>query len=261
MNAATRNIVLIKSHSRAESAAPCLACTKRTQCPAAGLDTGAQVSHQVVHGGSALYEAGARFDGVYIVRSGFFKSWSVDSEGVMQVTGFYLPGDFVGMDGIESGHYGDNVEALDTSSVCRIPLSVFGASREGKEGKEGKATQSEAGAGMMLALVKLMSRTIAADRRMFFTLGKMSARRRMGVFLKELSERMALSGYSDSEFTLCMSRTDIANYLCLALETVSRLVTQLNDEGVIAIERRKIRILDRDALVQDAVPERVRKAG
>src|SRR5690606_6570980 len=117
----------------------------------------------------------------------------------------------------------------------------------------------EAGASMMLAFVKLMSRTIAADRRMFFTLGKMSARRRIGVFLKELSERMAQSGYSPTEFTLCMSRTDIANYLCLALETVSRLITQLNDEGVIAIERRKIRILDREALVQDAAPVRMRK--
>ncbi|MDY6982567.1 MAG: helix-turn-helix domain-containing protein [Pseudomonadota bacterium] len=250
MKAATQNVVVLKSH-RAESAAPCMACSKRAQCPAAGLDTGAHVTQQVVHGGSSLYESGARFSGVYIVRSGFFKSYSVDSEGVMQVTGFHLPGDFVGLDGIESGAYGDTVEALDTSSVCRIPLSVF----------DGRHAQSEAGAEMMLAFVKLMSRTIAADRRMFFTLGKMSARRRIGVFLKELSERMAASGYSASDFTLCMSRTDIANYLCLALETVSRLVTQLNEKGVIAIERRNIRILDRDALVQDAAPERVRKAG
>lgn len=253
MNAAVQNIVTLKAHNRAEGAGPCLACTKRAQCPAAGLDTGNQVSQRVVHSGKALYEAGARFDGVYIVRSGFFKSYSVDADGVMQVTGFHLPGDFVGMDGIEGGSYGDTVEALDTSSVCRIPMSLFSVSH--------RAT-TDAGADMMLGLVKLMSRTLSADRRMFFTLGKMSARRRMGVFLKELSERMAKSGYSAHEFKLCMSRTDIANYLCLALETVSRLVTQLNDEGVIAIDRRNIRILDMDALVQDSPqPERLRKAG
>lgn len=255
MTAANRNIVVLKGQNRADAAGSCIACTKRSQCPAAGLDTGSQVTHQVVHGGGTLYEAGARFDGVYIVRSGFFKSYSVDSEGTMQVTGFHLPGDFVGMDGIESGAYGDTVEALDTSSVCRLPLSVFSQARSSGQ------DVPPANADMMLALVKLMSRTIAADRRMFFTLGKMSARRRMGVFLRDLSERMARSGYSASEFNLCMSRTDIANYLCLALETVSRLVTQLNDEGVIAVERRKIRILDREALVQDTPPERMRRAG
>lgn len=250
MNNATRNVVALNAQNRSDSAAPCLTCTKRTQCPAAGLDTGAHVAQQVVHGGSALYESGARFNGVYIVRSGFLKSYSVDSEGVMQVTGFHLPGDFVGMDGIESGAYGDTVEALDTSSVCRIPLAAFDASNG-----------AHARADIMLAFVKLMSRTIAADRRMLFTLGKMSARRRIGAFLKELSERMAASGYSSTEFTLCMSRTDIANYLCLALETVSRLITQLNDEGVIAIDRRNIRILDREALVQDTAPVKMRKAG
>ncbi|HEY0963419.1 MAG TPA: helix-turn-helix domain-containing protein [Pseudomonadales bacterium] len=254
MNAAMQNIVVMKNHNRPEISGPCLACSKRASCPAAGLDTGNQVSQRVVHTGKALYEAGARFDGVYIVRSGFFKSYSVDADGVMQVTGFHLPGDFIGMDGIEVGNYGDTVEALDTSGVCRIPLSLFSA--------RPAAARTEAGSDMMLSLVKLMSRTISADRRMFFTLGKMSARRRMGVFLKELSERMAKSGYSASEFKLCMSRTDIANYLCLALETVSRLVTQLNDEGVIAIDRRNIRILDMDALVRDsAQPERLRKAG
>lgn len=257
MSAPYRNIVVLKTPARHDEAAgPCLACTKRALCPAAGLETGAQVSHRVIHPGKALYESGAAFDGVYVVRSGFFKSYAVDSDGIMQVTGFYLPGDFVGMDGIESGMYGDTVEALDTSSVCKIPLSVFSTA-----GRDGRASGAETDTEVMLGLVKLMSRTIAADRRMFFTLGKMSARRRIGVFLSELSERMAKSGYSATDFTLCMSRTDIANYLCLALETVSRLITQLNDEGIIAIERRKIRILDRAALLQDAAPERARKAG
>ena len=256
MNAAVQNIVVLKDHNRQENASACLVCTKRAQCLIAGLDTGNHVTHRVVQAGKALYEASERFDGVYIVRSGFFKSYSVDSDGVMQVTGFHLPGDFVGMDGIEGGSYGDTVEALDTSSVCKIPLAFFSAMRNAAKGVD-----THVSADIMLTLVKVMSRTIAADRRMFFTLGKMSARRRMGVFLKELSERMAKSGYSADEFTLCMSRTDIANYLCLALETVSRLVTQLDAEGIIAIDRRNIRILDMDALVQDSTPEKIRRAG
>jgi CRP/FNR family transcriptional regulator len=253
MNAAIQNIVVLKNIPRQERVSACLACTKRSQCPASGIDTGNRVTHRVVQSGASLYEAGDRFDGVYIVRSGFFKSYSIDSDGVMQVTGFHLPGDFVGLDGIESGTYGDHVEALDTSSVCQIPFSLFSEAREG--------TNAAADSSMMLTLVKLMSRTLAADRRMFFTLGKMTARRRMGEFLKELSARMANSGYSPTEFTLCMSRTDIANYLCLALETVSRLITQLHAEGTIAIDRRHIRLLDMDALERDDFQEKVRKAG
>ena len=255
MNAAIQNVIVLKTHARPERADACAVCNKRSQCPATGLESGIAVTHRVVKSGVALYEAGDRFDGIYVVRSGFFKSYAIDADGVMQVTGFHLPGDFIGMEGIESGRYGDYVEALDTSSVCKVPLAAF----------TDKRTETEATVdanSMMLMLVKLMSRTITGDRRMFFTLGKMSARRRMGAFLLELSERMAKAGYSAAEFTLCMSRTDIANYLCLALETVSRLVTQLHDEGIIAIDRRNIRLLDRDALAQDAtVQEKVRKTG
>jgi CRP/FNR family transcriptional regulator len=246
MKNAAHNIIVLKNHALPERASACLACTRRTQCPAAGRDSAIQPTQHVIQTGAAVYAAGDRFDGIYMVRSGFLKSFSIDNDGIMQVTGFYLPGEYFGMDGIESGRQGEHVEALDTTSVCRIPLEFF--------------SQADDPA-VSLALVKLMSRTLVSDRRMFFTLGKMTARRRMGVFLKELSERMAKSGYSPDEFTLCMSRTDIANYLCLALETVSRLVTQLDAQGVIAIDRRKIRLLDMDALVQDDIVEKQRKAG
>lgn len=256
MNAAVQNVVLLKSHVSQERGTACLTCSKRAQCPAAGIDSGSQPVQKLIQSGASLYDAGDRFDGIYIVRSGFFKSYSIDTDGVMQVTGFHLPGDFIGMDGIEGGRYGDHVEALDTSSVCKLPLPMF------SEALANPKTTSGAQGNLMLTLVKLLSRTITGDRRMFFTLGKMSARRRMGMFLKELSERMAKSGYSASEFTLCMSRTDIANYLCLALETVSRLVTQLQADGAIAIDRRHIRLLDMDALVRDDVgAEKLRKAG
>lgn len=255
MNAAVQNIIVLNQAKRPEQAGACMTCSKRGRCPASGLDNGTPAAQSVVKAGAALYEAGARFDGVYIVRSGFFKSYSIDADGEMQVTGFHLPGDVIGMDGIEQGRYGEHVEALDTSSVCRVPLSAFAATPVARNEREPGAPS------LMLMLVKLMSRTISADRRMFSTLGKMSARRRMGVFLKELSERMAQSGYSASEFTLCMSRTDIANYLCLALETVSRLVTQLQAEGTITIDRRHIRLLDMDALVRDEFEHKIRKAG
>jgi CRP/FNR family transcriptional regulator, anaerobic regulatory protein len=255
MNAAVQNVIVLKNLSRPERASACLTCTRRGQCPTAGIDSTVQPTPRVVKAGTSLYEAGDDFDGIYIVRSGFLKSYAIDADGGMQVTGFHLPGEFVGMDGIESGRYGDHVEALDTTSVCKLPLALFNSPASNVSENAGAPNS------MMSYLVKLMSRAISGDRRMFATLGKMSARRRMGVFLTELSERMAKSGYSASEFMLCMSRTDIANYLCLAIETVSRLVTQLQAEGTIAIDRRHIRLLDMNALVRDDFQEKMRRAG
>lgn len=253
MSSAAQNIISLNSN-RQERASACPGCAKRASCPAAGLESASPPVQRVIHAGKAAYEAGDRFSGIYIVRSGFLKSYSIDADGVMQVTGFHLPGEFFGMDGIESGYYGDHVEALDTSSVCRIPLELFNGTQRAAADETGAAQAQP----LMLPLVKLMSRTIAADRNMFFTLGKMSARRRFGAFLKDLSERMAKSGYSGEAFTLCMSRTDIANYLCVALETVSRLFTQLQAEGAIAIDRRHLQLLDTTALVRDDVPKRER---
>jgi CRP/FNR family transcriptional regulator, anaerobic regulatory protein len=246
MTSAVHDIVALKHQPLPERVSACVACTRRSQCPAAGCESAVVPTQHVIQAGEPVYAAGAPFDGIYVVRSGFLKSHSVDSDGIMQVTGFYLPGEYFGMDGIEPGHHIDQVEALDTTSVCRIPFAFF--------------TEAE-DAAVPLALVKLMSRTIVSDRRMFFTLGKMTARRRVGGFLLELSERMAKSGYSPQEFMLCMSRTDIANYLCLALETVSRLMTQLDAEGTIAVDRRHLRLLDMQALLRDEMPERTRKAG
>jgi hypothetical protein len=108
----------------------------------------------------------------------------------------------------------------------------------------------------MLSLMKLMSSTMGRDHKWFFNLGKMNARQRFGNFLLDLAERMAQSGYSEQEFRLCMSRTDIANYLCLALETVSRLFTQLHVEGVIEINRRHVKIIKKHALAAaEKIPE------
>jgi CRP/FNR family transcriptional regulator len=254
MNSAVQNIIVL-NQSRHDRTSACQACARKSVCPAAGSESGSQVVQKVVQSGKTIYEAGGKFDGIYVVRSGFFKSYAIDADGVMQVTGFHLPGDFFGMDGIESGRYGDHVEALDTSSVCKLPLDLFNSTPRALQ-QDGTVEPA------VLSLVKLMSRTIRGDRNMFFTLGKMSARRRLCVFLQDLSERMAQSGYSKTEFKLCMSRTDIANYLCLALETISRLFSQLQAEKIIAADRRNLRILDMAALLHDDEGHGgVRKAG
>ncbi|MDR0780354.1 MAG: helix-turn-helix domain-containing protein [Pseudomonadales bacterium] len=246
------NIITL-NRERQERPGACQSCAKVAHCPASGRPDAAGVAGQpmqrVMKAGKAVFEAGSKFEGIYVARSGFFKSYTIDAEGAMQVTGFYLPGEFFGMDGIEDGTHKEYVEALDTSSVCRVPLEALCGESVGTEGQD--ATQRAWSAHMMLGLVKLMGRTISRDHDMFFALGKMTAKGRLGAFLADLSRRMALGGFSATEFRLCMSRTDIANYLCLALETVSRLFTQLQLEGALEVDRRNLRIKNLHTLLHD----------
>lgn len=239
-----QNNILILNRDRQDTPGACQSCAKKSACSAAGICAGTGAPMQrVVRPGKTACAAGEKFQGIYVVRSGFFKSYAIDASGTMQVTGFYLPGDFFGMDGLESGFHKEYVEALDTGSVCRIAVESLG---NGATDENRSRTVSPL---LMLSLVKLMSRTIGRDHEMFAALGKMSARQRLGSFLLDLATRMAQSGYSATEFRLCMSRTDIANYLCLALETVSRLFTQLQESGVITVNRRNLRILQKQQLV------------
>jgi CRP/FNR family transcriptional regulator len=251
MNCRAHNVFTIRDAQ--EYAGNCQSCMKKTQCPAAALVANQQpdaafgtVLHRTIQPGKPVVSAGERFDGLYMVRSGFFKSYFIDADGVMQVTGFHFPGEIFGTDGIEGGTYSDTVEALDTGSVCKIPLSLF-TDAPGRSGTLSSADLLRPGhqrESRMLPLLTIMSRTLARDRSMIFALGKMCARRRFATFLLDLSARMAQSGYDSNELRLCMSRTDISNYLCLALETVSRLFTQLHTMGIIAVERRNLKILD-----------------
>lgn len=244
MSTAASTNIHVLPQSRQQSSPGCHACSRKTLCPVAsgptGTENGNQHAQRVVRSGKTVFEAGDQFAGIYVVRSGFFKSYSIDDDGAMQVTGFHLPGEIFGMDGIEDGLHREYVEALDTSSVCRIPLAALDEFAE----TAGDAWPAH----LMMSLVKLMSRTINRDHAMLFTLGKMCAKRRLGAFLLDLSTRMSPGGYSSTEFRLCMSRTDIANHLGLALETVSRLFSQLQSESTITIDGRNLKILQMENL-------------
>lgn len=258
MNCRARNLFALPPDVQ-NRAKDCQNCIKHSHCPAYELSasradaTYTVQSRKTVQPDQTVFNAGEPFDGLYVVRSGFFKSFFIDTDGVMQVTGFHFPGEVFGMDGIETGFYGDTVQALDTGSICRIPLTHFieTTGRTDASRTEKGIPLNENGAqnpGRMLPLVRIMSKTIARDRQMIFALGKMCARRRFATFLLDVSSRMGASGYDRTNLRLCMSRTDIANYLCLALETISRLFTQLEAMGVIEVERRNVNILDMQAL-------------
>jgi CRP/FNR family transcriptional regulator, anaerobic regulatory protein len=256
----TNNIVILGRDNNRQPA--CQSCMRRTHCPVYDQQASnsidqlgkTHIAPRNIRQGQHVFNAGDEFDGIYMVRSGFFKSYFVDADGEIQVTGFHFPGELFGIDGIETGQYNNAVEALDTGSICKIPFSFFtDPQQESQDCRQSNAQKTR----LMAAMVRVMSKAIARDRNLIFALGKMNAKRRFAAFLVDMTERMAQSGYSANEIRLCMGRIDIANYLCLAMETVSRLFTLFQSMGILEIKRRDLVITDMKALqaIVDGEPE------
>lgn len=182
--------------------------------------------------GEYLFRAGDAFDKVMAVRAGCFKSYLIDNDGEEQVLGFFLPGEIVGLDAIHGKRHIANVVALDTSAVCALSFeSVSEMARRMPE------LQGE--------MFRVMSERIGE---LETTSSDLTAEQRMGLFLLSLSDRFARRGYSPREFTLAMSRRDIASYLRLATETVSRVLARFQQREMIAVDRKNVRIEDMGAL-------------
>ncbi|HUL55480.1 MAG TPA: fumarate/nitrate reduction transcriptional regulator Fnr [Usitatibacter sp.] len=179
-----------------------------------------------VRRGDALYHSGGEFDSIYAVRSGFFKSSVVLEDGRDQVTGFHMAGEILGMDGIGTGSHAVDAIALEDSEVCVIPYARL------------------ADPGLQRQLHKVMSRELVRDQGVMMLLGTMRAEERLATFLLNLSQRFVARGFSQHEFHLRMTREEIGSYLGLSLETVSRLFSRFQDDGLITVQQKHIRILD-----------------
>jgi len=180
--------------------------------------------------GEHLYRAGEPFHAIYAVRSGFFKTDVLLEDGREQVTGFQMTGELLGLDGISTEHHSCNAVALDDSEVCTIPFShLEGLSREIQT--------------LQHHFHKVMSREIVRDHGVMMLLGTMRAEERLATFLLNLSQRFTARGYSPAEFYLRMTREEIGSYLGLKLETVSRAFSRFQEEGLIAVQQKHVRIL------------------
>lgn len=185
--------------------------------------------------GEHLYRAGQAFDAIYAVRSGFFKTDVLLEDGREQVTGFQMAGELLGLDGISAEHHSCNAIALEDSDVCTIPFSHL----------EGLSRQIQT---LQHHFHKVMSREIVRDHGVMMLLGTMRAEERLATFLLNLSQRFTARGYSPAEFYLRMTREEIGSYLGLKLETVSRAFSRFQEEGLIAVQQKHVRILNTPGL-------------
>lgn len=185
--------------------------------------------------GEYLYHAGEEFSSLFAVRSGSIKVFSIDDEGEEQVIAFYLPGEILGMDAIDSEKHISSAKALETASVCEIPYSDM----------ESLSANIH---NLQVHMYKLLSREIRIDQELQMLLAKKTSEERIGAFLMNLSMRYEQRHLSATRFRLPMARSDIANYLGLAVETVSRVFTRLQTMDVLKVEGKEIEILNRESL-------------
>ena len=184
-----------------------------------------------------VFRAGEVFGSVYVVRSGVVKTYVIAPNGDQQVVGFHYAGDLIGLDAVEKGTYVCNAQALDTASLCALPFDKLS-----RLCMHSTTVHSR--------LMRTISREFQRDKSLLFLLGQMTADQRIAAFLLDVSEVQARLGYSALEFNLAMPRSDIASYLSLAVETVSRVLSRLQDAGVIDVNRTQVRICDYIKLVE-----------
>ena len=172
---------------------------------------------------------------VFAVRSGSFKTYLTNPDGTEQIIGFSLPGELLGLDAISEERHVCSAKALETSSVCKIPFDRL----------EALALEIP---NLHHQLMRLMSKEIQQDQNLMLLLAQMPAETRLASFLLGMSERLTTRGYAANDFNLSMSRGDIANLLGMAVETISRLLSHFQENGVLKVERKHITILKLDTL-------------
>lgn len=185
--------------------------------------------------GEAVYDDGDPFRFIYAVRNGTCKTTLARLDGREQVTGFHMAGDVMGLEGLAHGTHRTSATALEDGEICLIPYQRLAA-----------ATVATPGARDLVR--HLMGQEMARDHSMMVVLGLTQAGERLAAFLLNLSERHASRGYSPREFHLRMSRGDIASFLGVKLETISRTFSAFQKRGFLEVSGRHVRITDLEGL-------------
>ena len=231
------NTQFVKQLLSAESR--CQKCSVNSLCLPSGLNKdelseleSVISSSQIVDKNKNLFNNGDMFNALYVVHSGMFKSTTIDENGKERIISFHLPGEIMGLDGIHSDLYQTSSTALTMSSYCKIPY------RELMEVAEDHPI-------IQKNLLKVMSKEIYSCKKNHLDIG---SKAKLALFIKTISQRFKLRGYSDSEFFLPISQRDIASYLGMAEETLSRIFKKLQNLEVVSYNKHILTILDKHLL-------------
>jgi len=179
----------------------------------------------------SLYHSMDKVDGVYAIKSGAIKTSISNADGQEQVLEFHLPGDMLGFDAFNSGIHSCDAIALEDTLLCKIPMDNFDdlCSRLSGVRKE---------------MMHQVGKEISHNQSLLLSLGQQQTDERLATFLLGMSSHFQSRGFSGNEFVIPMPRQDLSNYLGMAVETLSRIISRMTDDGLINIDRRLVSILD-----------------
>ncbi len=203
--------------------------------PESGVPEGVLLRRRPLGRGKPLYREGDVFHSIYAVKSGSFKSQVSRTDGRTQVVGFHLPGELIGVEAMSGDRYLCTARALENSSVCELRID-----RLPESNRSPQAIQQ--------SIIEILGREVTFGHELVSSLVHQSAEQRIAGFLLNLSERLHRRGIPNQDFNLGMSRSDIASYLGLASETVSRILSKLQQHRLIRLQHRRARLLDPAAL-------------
>lgn len=216
----------------------CQECSLAQLCLPAGLKAGDMrrlddlVEERATYQrGETLYRKGQPMRSIYAVRSGCVKSYVMGDGGEAQIMGFHLPGELIGLDAIATEVYKTTTEALEPTSVCRIPFGdIEDLSRDLPS--------------LNHHLWRIMSREISREGDVLQSLNGKNSAARLASFLLSLSGRYQERHLSVSEFNMSMTRHEISNYLGMAVETVSRTLTGFHNQSLVNVRGKYVQIID-----------------
>ncbi|MCF6288230.1 MAG: helix-turn-helix domain-containing protein [Proteobacteria bacterium] len=189
---------------------------------------------QILDKNIPLFSIGEKFSALYVVYSGMFKSTRVDENGKERILSFHLPGEIMGLDGIHADTYQSTSASLTMSAYCKIPF-------------EHLLDIAEDYPAIHKNLLKIMSKEISSCKKNYIDIG---SKAKLALFILTVSQRFKTRGYSDNEFFLPISQRDIANYLGMAEETLSRILKKLQTNGSIQYKKHVLTILNKDLLIE-----------
>jgi len=210
----------------------CRQCASYALClPAEDGRPGLDSRRRILKKGSHLFHTGDPFRSIYVIESGCIKTSMLSCGGDVQVLRFSLPGELVGINAIGNAHHPCDAVALETTQLCELPFGQLE-----KLAQEHPEVQHR--------LLHLLSEEIVMDEKLMAMLGHQKAEARMANCLLNFNQRYQQQGHTDLSFRLPMSRQDIGDYLGLSLETVSRLFSRFQAEGLLNVKGRKVCLLD-----------------
>ncbi|WP_300211951.1 Crp/Fnr family transcriptional regulator [Rhodoferax sp.] len=193
-----------------------------------------QFQRRRLKAGQSALVMGQAFEGLYVVRLGTLKSLITNVDGGVHVLGFPMKGNLLGFDGIYQNAYMSEVVALTDCDLIRIPVADLFTPGNNNHLEHMAYWAS--------------SREIIQEQEAYSLTRSVKSEARVARFLHTISQRFEDMGWSPNRFILPMTRRDIGHHLSVTVETVSRAFSALVQQGIIEVEFREIRIIERDAL-------------